>query len=430
MVGRTPPFVGTEMGKAINKLTAASLKIRRAGYYTDGGGLILQITTGTDGEPRRSWLCRVTVDGKRRELGLGSADRVTLAEARKRCAEFRAKAKAGGDLLAELRASRGRPAAPVAPASLTFAQAAEAYLSQHDTQWKNAKHRAQWRKSLFDYAATLCPSPIAEIDTKAVLGVLDPIWTHKPETARRVRQRIEAILDWAVARGHRPQGANPAALKGNLAHALPRIRIQPKHHPALPFRQAAEFWRALQEREGAGAEALRFAILTGARSGEVRGATWSEIDFEAELWTVPGNRTKSGREHRVPLSAPALKILCERLTSHGHEGLVFGSDLKFGRQLSDATLSALMHRMGFKGIATQHGFRSTLRDWSGEMTAYSWEVGEMALAHAVGSKTEAAYRRGDLLEKRRRMMADWARYVTEGQAAEGHNVTPIRGVIS
>jgi integrase len=415
------------MAKTLNKLTAASLKIRREGYFADGGGLILQVTTGTDGEPRRSWICRVYVNGKRRELGLGSAERVTLAEARKRCAEFRATARAGADPLAERRAVGGMQATPHTRRSLTFAEAAESFLAQHESQWSNAKHRAQWRKSLFDYAAALCPYSVAEIDNTAILGVLDPIWTTKPETARRVRQRIEAVLDWAMARGHRPQGANPAALKGNMAHALPRIRIQPKHHPALPFRKAPEFWRALQEREGAGADALRFAILTGARSGEVRGATWTQIDFDAELWTVAAPGMKGRREHRVPLSAPALELLRARHAAHGHERLVFGSDMHPGRQLSDATLSAVLHRMGLKGIATQHGFRSTLRDWSSEMTAYPHEVGEMALAHVVKSKTEAAYRRGDLLEKRKRMMADWARYVTEWQAPEGHNVTPIRG---
>ena len=394
---------------------------------TDANGLRMKVVRLRSGATSRKWSVRfLTPDGRRCETGLGSFPEVSLAEARARASEIRMKARAGGDPLAERRAARGKKAAPMAPAPMTFGQAAEAYLNQHESQWSNKKHRQQWRKSLFDYAAALCPHPIAEIDTPAVLGVLDPIWTAKPETARRVRQRIEALLDWAMARGHRPQGGNPARLKGNLAYALPRVRALPEHHAALPSRDVSAFWQALQARQGAGADALKFALLTAARSGEVRGATWDEINFDAELWTVPGQRMKAEREHRVPLSAPALDLLRARRAAHGNEELVFGSDLRPSRQLSDMTLSAVMRRMNLEAVP--HGLRSTFRTWAGETTAYPREVVEMALAHAVESKVEAAYFRGDLLEKRRRLMNDWARFVTEGLAAEGGNVMPIRGV--
>jgi integrase len=252
------------------------------------------------------------------------------------------------------------------------------------------------------------------------------MWVAKPETARRVRQRIEAVLDWAMARGHRPEGLNPARLKGNLAYALPRARGQHEHHPALPWRDVPRFWQSLAMRQGAGADALRFLLLTAARSGEVRGSTWAEIDFDAGLWTVPPARMKARKEHRVPLSGPALALLRARRDAQGGQGLIFPSDMRPGAQVSDMTIAAVMRRMGLDAVP--HGLRSTFRDWAAEATSYPRDVCEQALAHAIENRVEAAYRRGDMLEKRRRLMDDWARFVTEGQAVDADNVRPIRGL--
>lgn len=394
---------------------------------SDRNGLRLKISATSAGNVSRRWSVRLTTaSGDRQEIGMGSFPEVSLAEARTRAAEFRERARNGADPLAERRAARAKADVSTADAIMTFRKAAEAYLAQHEGQWSNRKHAAQWRKALIDYAAGLGPLAIADIDTAAVLRVLDPIWTAKPETARRVRQRVEAVLDWAMARGHRPQGLNPARLKGNIAFALPRARSQRDHHTALPWAQVPAFWRNLATRQGAGADALRFVLLTAARSGEVRGAMWTEIDLDAALWTVPAARMKGRKEHRVPLSAPALALLRFRHEARGGEGLIFPSDMRPGSQVSDMTLSAVMRRMGLDAVP--HGLRSSFRDWCAEATAYPRDVAEQALAHAIPSAVEAAYRRGDLLEKRRRLMADWARFVTEGQATDADNVRPIRGV--
>jgi integrase len=395
---------------------------------TDVNGLRLKVAATASGGASRRWSVRfMTADGRRQEIGLGSYPEVSLAEARTRAAALRLQARTGVDPLAERRAARMKEAAPPAAESvMTFRKAAEAYLAQHESQWSNAKHRHQWRKALTDYAAPLGPTPVADIDAAAVLRVLDPMWVAKPETARRVRQRIEAVLDWAMARGHRPEGLNPARLKGNLAYALPRARGQHEHHPALPWRDVPRFWQSLAMRQGAGADALRFLLLTAARSGEVRGSTWAEIDFDAGLWTVPPARMKARKEHRVPLSGPALALLRARRDAQGGQGLIFPSDMRPGAQVSDMTIAAVMRRMGLDAVP--HGLRSTFRDWAAEATSYPRDVCEQALAHAIENRVEAAYRRGDMLEKRRRLMDDWARFVTEGQAVDADNVRPIRGL--
>jgi integrase len=393
---------------------------------SDRNGLRVKISATSAGTVSRRWSVRLTTaGGVRQEIGLGSFPEVSLAEARTRAAELREQARSGADPLAERRAARAKADVPGPEAVMTFRKAAEAYLAQHEGQWSNRKHAAQWRKALIDYAAGLGPMAVAEIDTPAVLRILDPLWTSKPETARRVRQRIESVLDWAMARGYRPSGLNPARLKGNLAHALPRARPQRDHHTALPWAHVPSFWTELATRQGTGADALRFVLLTAARSGEVRGARWEEIDLDAAVWTVPASRMKARKEHRVPLSGPALELLHARRDAHGGEGLVFSSDMRPGSQVSDMTLSAVLRRMGLKAVP--HGLRSSFRDWCAEATAYPREVAEQALAHSIPSAVEAAYRRGDMLEKRRRLMADWARYVTEGRLGQGDNVRAIRG---
>ena len=303
---------------------------------------------------------------------------------------------------------------------LTFKQAAVAYIAAHEAGWRNAKHAAQWKSTLETYAYPVVGSLLVrDIDLTHVLAILEPLWKTKTETATRLRGRIEQVLDWATARGHR-DGLNSARWRGHLDKMLARPSKVARvvHRAALPVAEVGSFMAALREADGVGARALEFAILTAARSGEVRGASWSEIDLDTATWTIPGERMKMGREHRVPLSGPAVKLL-RALTR------VAGSDLVFpaprGGQLSDMTLTAVLRRM--KIPAVPHGFRSTFRDWASERTNYPRDAAEMALAHAIGDKVEAAYRRGDLFDKRRRMMADWATFC--GRLPAGNNVTPM-----
>jgi integrase len=294
--------------------------------------------------------------------------------------------------------------------AVNFRTLSEQYIAQHEASWKNAKHAAQWTTTLETYAFPVCGHMVAaDIDTATVLRVLEPIWLDKTETASRLRGRMEAVLDYATAKGLR-EGPNPARWKGNLALTLPAKRkVSPvEHFPAILVQDMPKFFKSLQEREGTAARALEFLTLTAARSGEVRGAQWAEIDLTKKIWTVPAQRMKAKREHRVPLSAQAIKIL-KSLTSKEAGGLLFpGSKLK--AKLSDMALTAVMRRMQVSAVP--HGLRSSFRDWVGEETAYPREVAEMALAHTVGNAVEAAYRRGDLFEKRRLMMQDWASYLT------------------
>jgi integrase len=292
---------------------------------------------------------------------------------------------------------------------------AEEFINRNEAGWRNAKHRGQWRTTLATYVyPVLGELPVAVIDTGLVVEVLDPIWSEKPETASRVRGRIEVVLDAATVRGFR-QGPNPAQWKGNLAHILPaRGRVRKvAHHAALPFDDMPEFLAALRGREGMSARALEFAALTAARTGEVLGARWGEIDLTAKVWTVPAERMKAAREHRVPLSDAALDVLAKvrplALTQDGEPdpaAPVFPGPRR-ALAMSNMTMLMLLRRMGRDGL-TAHGFRSTFSDWAAERTAYPREVVEMALAHAVENKVEAAYRRGDLFEKRRKLMVDWA----------------------
>jgi len=411
----------TGMTRAIGKLTA--LKIGRPlkpGRYPDGGGLYLQVSpTGT-----KSWFYRFSLHGSRREMGLGSLSAVSLAHARAKASECRRLRQGDVDPIYE-RNARRQQAALDAAKTTTFKQAAASYIASHKAGWRNAKHASQWENTLATYAEpVLGRLSIQEIDTALVLKVLQPIWKTKPETASRVRGRIEAILDWAKVQGLR-QGENPARWRGHLDHLLPakaKVR-RVKHHAALPYAELPDFIAALRDQEGVGAQALEFTILTAARTGETIGALRDEVDTSAKVWTVPADRMKAGREHRVPLTPRALAIARDNADVQNSDYLFPGG--KAGKPLSNMAMTEVLRRMGRGGI-TVHGFRSTFRDWAAERTNFPNEVVEMALAHAVGDKVEAAYRRGDLFEKRRRLMADWAAYC-ETPATRGRDkVIPMR----
>jgi integrase len=362
-------------------LTDRAVRTAGPGRYSDGSvkGLMLMVRPSG----ARSWMLRYQIGGRRRDMGLGR----------------RVLKRDGKDPLAE----RSRPKL------LTFRAAAEALIEAKRPGWRNAKHAAQWTATLATYVwPKLGGLDVPAIDTAAVLEVLRPIWTVKPETASRVRQRIEAVLDYATAIQARA-GDNPARWRGHLDHLLPRpTKVRAiRHHAALDWREARAFWSEVRQRQTVDARALAFTVLTAARSGEVRGMTWGEVDLEAAIWTVPAGRIKAGREHRVPLQSAAIALLGE---AGEPNALAFPSPLKAGRPLSDATLAAVLDRMGH-GDITVHGFRSTFRDWAGEATAHAREVVEAALAHRLKDKAEAAYARGDLFAKRRKLMQDWADYL-------------------
>lgn len=393
-------------------------RLTKPGLHFVGGvaGLGLQVSpTGA-----RSWLLRYVAGGKRREMGLGGFPDVGLADARRRAREEREKLDKGTDPILERRMAQSALRAQQA-ASITFERAALSYLEAQDGSWKNAKHAQQWRNTLAAYAyPVIGPVLVGDVGVAHVMQVLEPIWRTKTETASRLRGRIEQVLDWATVRGYR-QGLNPARWRGHLDKMLPTPGkvANSGHHAALPLADLGAFMQRLRAQDGMGARALEFAILTAARSGEVRGATWGEIDMGVALWVIPGDRMKAGKEHRVPLSDAALRLL-QGLPRLADTELVFPAAR--GGQLSDMTLTAVMRRMEVDAVP--HGFRSTFRDWASERTSYPHEVAEMALAHAIGNKVEAAYRRGDLLDKRRRMMADWAAFCARVEVAGG-DVVPI-----
>ena len=384
-------------------------RLSRPGRWSVGGvdGLALQVT----GSGARSWVLRVSVAGRQREMGLGSFPSVPLAEAREKARAHRANVEQGADPISMRRAAQSAAAAE-RNSQQSFASVAGQYIDQHAKSWKNAKHEAQWAATLRAYAEPVIgPLLVRDVSTAHVIKVLEPIWTSKTETATRVRSRIELVLDFAAARGLR-EGPNPARWRGNLDAALPKPNRLAKvqHHAAVAVDDIASFMARLRSQSGMGARALEFAILTAARSGEVRGAVWSELDLAAALWTVPAGRMKSGREHRVPLSRPAIKLL---------RALPMGEPTDFvfpgtHGPLSDMSLIAVLRRMQVN--ATAHGFRSTFRDWCSEHTDHTSEVAEMALAHVVGDKVEAAYRRGNLFEKRVLLMSDWANFVEDKKA--------------
>jgi len=411
------------------KLTDAEVrKITKAGLHADGAGLYLSVTpTKVEGVMSRSWVVRYTApDGRRRSMGLGGYPEVGLAAARRHAAAIRETARAGADPIDAKREAR-RAAAMKVMREVTFKQCAESFIETHRTSWRNEKHAAQWRSTLSTYVYPVFGElPIAQVDTGLVTKVLDPIWSTKNETASRIRGRIEIVLDWAKTRGHR-DGENPARWKGHLQHALPARKkvARIKHHAALPFDEIGPFLRQLREMDGVAARALELAILTAARTGEVIGARWDEIDLNEKVWTVPAARMKGGREHRVPLSPAALTVLTDVKSSSPRKH-VFGRD-DHDEPLSNMALLMTLRRMKRSDL-TAHGFRSTFRDWAAERTNYSREVAEAALAHAVGDKVEAAYRRGDLFGKRRRLMEAWASYCVVRAAQEDGVIITMRAV--
>jgi integrase len=396
--------------KAVELKPMSVARLAKPGIHAVGGvsGLVLQVLP-TGG---RTWLLRAMVGGKRRYMGLGGYPDVPLADAREAARAARTMIRAGIDPIEEARAARSQLKAARA-AALTFAECAGKYIRAHEPSWSNAKHAAQWTSTLETYAYPMMGTLLVrDVGVAHVLAVLEPIWSTKAETASRVRQRIEAVLDWAAARTYRDKD-NPARWKGHLDKLLPaRSKVaKVEHHAALPVADVGAFMVALRNQQGMGARALEFAILTAARSGEVRGATWGEIDRKAGVWTLPAERMKAGREHRVPLSDAALELL-DALPCIAGDELLFPAPR--GKQLSDMTLTAVLRRM--KVPAVPHGFRSTFRDWAADRTNYPRDVAEMALAHAIGDKVEAAYRRGDLFEKRRAMMAEWAHFLAAPEA--------------
>lgn len=373
--------------------------------YSDGGGLYLRVRkSGT-----KSWLFIYMIRGKRRELGLGSALDVSLAYVRKQAEELRAILISGRDP-AQVRKQAQIEERP----KPTFGEVADELIDSIEHGFKNDKHRKQWRSTISTYASPIRPRPIEEVTTTDVLALLQPIWLDKPETASRVRQRIERILDAATVKGYR-LGDNPARFKGNLEFLLPRrSKGDDQHHTALAFVELPNFMTELAKRSALAARALEFTILTAARTSEVLGIQWQELDVTKQLWTVPAVRMKADRVHEVPLSPSAIKLLEELHTAKCEPGdRVFRNDK--GHSLSNMAMLTLLRRMDVP--VTVHGFRSSFRDWAGETTSYERDVIEMALAHTIGSKAERAYRRGNALEKRRKLMDDWAQHCFSKLAA-------------
>jgi integrase len=411
--------------------TRKVLQAKQPGRYADGQGLYLQINPSGAG----FWLLRYeryderpNRKGRRRErwMGLGPASEFTLLEARERARAQRQKLRDGIDPIDARNAERGTQRTEAARAKAkekTFEECAEQYFNFHAPKWRNAKHRAQFLSTLKQYAyPVLGRLPVAAIDNSLVLKCVQPIWQSKNETASRVRGRIEAVLDYAKVNGWR-DGANPAAWNSNLEHALPApgTIVAVKHHAALPFAELPAFMVQLRERDAVAARALEFLILTAARTGEVIEARWSEFDLRAGVWTIPASRMKAKKEHRVPLCARALAIL--KALPRESEFVFIGT--RPNTAISNMAMAQLLKRMNRTAI-TVHGFRSTFRDWAAERTNYPNHVVEMALAHVIGDKVEAAYRRGDLFAKRERLMIEWARYCAQPPTVTAGNVTPLR----
>lgn len=398
----------------VKKLSARKVETAGIGKHGDGGGLWLVVRKNGS----RAWVFRYSRLGKERTMGLGPFDRVSLADARGLARDARRLLAEGKDPINENRAKKSRVP--------TFREAAADFIAAHEAGWRNPKHRQQWRNTINTYATPVIGDlPVDEVGTADVRRVLEPIWRTKVETASRLRGRIEKVLGWAAAQGFRSR-ENPARWRGHLDALLPapsKVR-RVRHHAAMDWRELPAFVVKLRDQPGIAARALVFAILTAGRSGEVRGATWAEIDLDASTWTIPGDRMKTEREHRVPLSNEAAGLLRDLPRFEGSEH-VFPSP-RTGRPLSDSALTKVLRDFGLD--VTAHGFRSSFRDWCAETTRYPREVAEAALAHTLSNKTEAAYLRGDLFDKRRRLMKAWSKYcVTPSAVGEAGKVVAIEG---
>lgn len=390
----------------IHKLSPRKVETAKPGKHEDGGGLRLVVSPAG----ARKWVLRYTINGKRRECGLGSFPEVGLAKARKKAAEYRELANQGSDPIEARRAE---------PEQIpTFTSCAARYIRAQRRGWKNPKHARQWVSTLKTYARPVIGHKrVDAISTEDILAILSTIWTSKTETAKRVQTRIENVLDYAAAHKYRDP-LNPARWRGHLDKLLPKPSRVKKvtHHPAMPYDEVPAFMVELTNRQGVAALALRFLILTATRSGEVLGARWSEIDLDARVWTIPAERMKAKREHRVPLSAAAMECLSATPRIDGNPYVFPGN--RAGRPLSAMSMLKVMRDLGYgvnanRGDYVPHGFRSSFRDWSGEVSSFPRDVCEMALAHVIENKVEAAYRRGDMFEKRRRMMDAWATFVIQ-----------------
>jgi integrase len=414
------------MARAITRLTALKVeRVKDPGMYADGDGLYLRVTP----QGTKNWVLRYMIDRKPHWMGLGPFPLYGLQEARGRALDARRKRHEGIDPIAARRTERTRQRLEAVNA-ITFRQCGEGYVAAHRAGWRNEKHAAQWSATLASYAYPFIGSlPVQAVDTGLVLRVLEPIWTVKPETANRLRGRLESILDYAKVRGYR-EGENPARWRGHLAKLLPaRSKVRRvEHHAALSYGGLSTFLACLRAQEGVSARALEFLILTAVRTGEVIGARWNEFDLFEKIWTVPAARMKAHRQHRVPLSAPALAILEKMQAARNSErddGFVFRSS-KADRPLSNMAFLMLLRRMKLDNL-TVHGFRATFKTWASERTSFQNEIVEAALAHVIGDKVEQAYRRGDLFEKRRRLMQQWATFCTAAPVPEQRGtVTPLR----
>ena len=382
------------VGRSIRRLSSRTVDTAKPGKHADGGGLYLIVADSGS----RKWVFRFMRDGKAREMGLGAASGRTLADARNKVAEAQRLLADGKDPLSERAKQTEIP---------TFEKVAEDVIASLEQGFRNEKHRKQWRSTLKAYAGTLMPMKIDAIETDDVLRVLRPIWTAKPETASRVRGRIEKVLDAARARGYR-RSENPARWRGHLDHLLPKqAKLSRGHHAAMPYSDVPAFVEQLKARRAVAALALEFCILTAARTGEILGARWEEIDMTGRVWAIPGTRMKAGREHRVPLTGRALEIL-KIMDAARISDFVFPG-LKKDRPLSGMAMEMILRRMKVEN-ATVHGFRSSFRDWAGNETNFPRELAEQALAHVIGDKAEQAYRRSDALDRRRLLMEAWENY--------------------
>ena len=412
------------MARAIGRLTALKVeKAKEPGMYADGAGLYLRVTP----EGVRNWVLRYMLDRKPHWMGLGPLSLYGLQEARAKALDARRLRHEGIDPIEARRAARARQRLDAAKA-ITFGEVAALYIAAHRAGWRNDKHAAQWETTLKTHGAPIVSLPVQAVDTALVVKVLEPLWTTRPETASRLRGRIESVLDFAKVREFR-DGENPARWRGHLAKLLPsRSKVRDvKHHAALPFAELPAFLVALRAREGIAALALEFAILTAARTGEIISARCNEFGLLDKIWTVPPARMKAHREHRVPLSARALAILIEmQAVRHGDadDAFVFPGS-KAGKPLSNMAFLMLLRRMG-RGDLTAHGFRATFKTWASERTSFQNEIVEASLAHTIGGKVEQAYMRGDLFEKRRRLMQQWATFCTSAPTMDAQKVVPLR----